>query len=152
MAQNQALTKFQRIHPLKENTPIDAITAFIEAAGSGANNALRTLALQALWFYVKAEFGKIHTTLFLGAKELTASVKCAPTSHSCGRLAAPLPSTEKAKSGHLRRENGVDSNQDFDSKHVLSVVKYCPGILVSVRLLLSNKASLSMFFSNLYTQ
>lgn len=103
-------------------------------------------------FYVKAEFGKIHTTMFPGAKELTASVKCAPTSRSCGRLAAPLPSTEKAKSGHLRRENGVDSNQDFDNKHVLSVVRYRPGILVSVRLLLSNKASLSMFFSNLYTQ
>jgi len=44
-------------------------------------------------FYVKAEFGKIHTTLFPGAKELIGSVKCAPTSCFYGRLATPIPLT-----------------------------------------------------------
>jgi hypothetical protein len=42
-------------------------------------------------FYVKAEFGKIHTTLFPGAKEVIASVECAPTPRSYGRLATPIP-------------------------------------------------------------
>jgi hypothetical protein len=79
---------------LKENTPVDAIPAFIEAAGSGTNNTLRTLAFSCtVGFYVQAEFGKIHTTLFPGGKELTASVKCAPTSRSYGRLATPIPLT-----------------------------------------------------------
>jgi hypothetical protein len=79
---------------LKENTPIDAITTIIEAAGSGANNTLRTLAFSGtVVLYVKAEFGKIHTTLFPGGKELIASVKCAPTSRSYGRLATPIPLT-----------------------------------------------------------
>jgi hypothetical protein len=89
---------------LKENTPVDAIPAFIEAAGSGANNTLRTLAfLGTVVFYVQAEFGKIHTTLFPGGKELVSSVKCTtPTSRSYGSLATPIPSPIIPSTQHLK--------------------------------------------------